>query len=118
MAEEYDDDDDDDYDDDINAVDDDYDDDWQDDDYDDEQDDEDEDQVAHVDDEGWFHATEETIDAVDEMLSLEDDEFACILTTYTEARGALAKARIARGFYPVVVPADSGPQPRFGRAGG
>ena len=39
-----------------------------------------------------------------------------ILTAYTEARGALAKARIARGFYPVVVPADTGPQPRFGRA--
>ena len=118
MAEEYDEDDDDDYDDDINAIDDDYDDDWYDDDDDEEQDDEDEDQVAHVDDEGWFHATEETINAVDEMLTQEDDEFAAILTTYTEARGALAKARIARGFYPVVVPADSGPQPRFGRTGG
>ena len=29
----------------------------------------------------------------------------------------MARARIARGFYPVVVPADSGGQPRFGRAG-
>ena len=52
------------------------------------------------------------------MLTWEDDEYANILTTYTEARGALAKARIARGFYPVVVPADSGPQARFGRTGG
>ena len=52
------------------------------------------------------------------MLTQDDDEFAAILTAYTEARGALAKARIARGFYPVVVPADSGPQARFGRQGG
>ena len=49
------------------------------------------------------------------MLAYEDEEYAAVLTTYTEARGALAKARIARGFYPVVVPADSGMQPRFGR---
>ena len=51
------------------------------------------------------------------MLKFEDDEYAAILTTYTEARGALAKARITRGFYPVVVPADAGPQARFGRKG-
>ena len=75
----------------------------------------DEDQVAYVDEDGWFHADEETINAVDEMMSYDDAEYAAILTTYTEARGALAKARIARGFYPVVVPADSGLQPRFGR---
>ena len=76
---------------------------------------EDEDQVAYIDDEGWFYADEETINAVDEMMSYDDEEYAAVLTTYTEARGALAKARIARGFYPVVVPADSGLQPRFGR---
>ena len=52
------------------------------------------------------------------MLAEDDNEFATVLTTYTEARGALAKARIARGFYPVVVPADAGPQARFGRIGG
>ena len=73
---------------------------------DDEEDDEDEDQVACVDEEGWLYADEDTINAVDEMLTYEDDEYAAVLTTYTEARGALAKARIARGFYPVVVPAD------------
>ena len=61
------------------------------------------------------YVDEDTINVVDEMLTQDDDEFAAILTTYTEARGALAKARIARGFYPVVVPADTGPQPRFGR---
>ena len=52
------------------------------------------------------------------MPTWEDDEYAAILATYTEAWGALAKARIARGFYPVAAPADSGPQPRFGRKGG
>ena len=106
--------------DDVNALDDDdyNEDDWYDD-YTEEEGDEevDEDQVAYVDEEGWFYADEETINAVDEMLTQDDDEFAAILTTYTEARGALAKARIARGFYPVVVPADSGPQARFGRQG-
>ena len=63
------------------------------------------------------YADEDTINAVDEMLTYEDDEFAAILTTYTEARGALARARLARGIYPVVVPADVGPQARFGRKG-
>ena len=79
---------------------------------------EDEDQVAYIDDEGRFYVDEETINAADEMLTYDDEECAAILTTYTEARGALAKARIARGIYPVVAPADSGMQPRFGRTGG
>merc|ERR1712073_25326 len=61
-------------------------------------------------------ADEETINAIDEQVAEENEESAAVLTTYTEARGALAKARIARGFYPVVVPAGTGPQPRFGRA--
>ena len=78
---------------------------------------EDPDHIAYVDEEGWFYADEETINAVDEFLSFEDEEYAQQVITYTEARNALAKARIARGFYPVVVPADIGPQPRFGRGG-
>ncbi len=52
------------------------------------------------------------------MLSWEDDEFAQVVNTFTEARKALAQARIARGFYLVVVPASSGTQPRFGRGAG
>ena len=79
---------------------------------------EDQDQVAYVDEEGWFYVDEDTFNAVDDMLAWEDEEYAAVLTTYTEARGALAKARIARGFYPVVVPADLGPQARYGRKGG
>ena len=92
---------------------------WDDEDADEEYDEEvDEDQVDYVDEEGWFYVDEETINVVDEMLTQDDDEFAAVLTTYTEARGALTNSRIARGFYPVVVPADSGPQARFGRQGG
>ena len=67
---------------------------------------------------GWFHADEETINAVDEMFAWEDDEHAQVVITYTEARNALARARIARGFYPVVVPADTIGPPRYGRVGG
>ena len=80
-----------------------------------EDDEEDPDQVAYVDDDGNFHADQETINAVDEMLSWEDDEYAKAVISYTEARKALAQARIMRGFYPVVIPASSGSQPRFGR---
>ena len=72
--------------------------------------------MAFVDDEGWFHADEDTINAVDELLSWEDDEYAHHVITYQEAHSVLARARIARGFYPVVVPADIGTQPRYGRA--
>ena len=49
------------------------------------------------------------------MLSHEDEEYAQQVSAYTKARNDLARARIARGFYPVVVPAESGGQPRFGR---
>ena len=90
---------------------------YEDDDYQEEEYEEDEDQVAYVDEEGWFHAEEEVINAIDEHMAQDNDEFAAILTNYTEARGALAKARIASRFYPVVVPADMGPQARYGRKG-
>lgn len=71
-------------------------------------------QVAHVDEHGWFYVDEETIDQVGETIAMEDAEYAQQVVTYTEAHNALAKDRTARGFYPVVVPADDGRQPRFG----
>ena len=123
MADEYSEEDDDyDYDDDINAVDEDdecYDEEGyeEEEDGDHDEEEEDPDQVAHVDEAGWFYADEETIEDVDHCLAEEDEDYACALTTYLEACGSLAKARIARGFYPVVVPADGGSQPRFGRQG-
>ena len=125
MADEVDEDEDDEdyYDDDVQAID--EEEEWDEDtwygedDWEDEEEEEEweEDQVAHIDEEGYFYDDEDTIDLCDEQVAEGDDEFCAILTTYTEARGALARARIARGFYPVVVPADSGPQPRFGRKG-
>ena len=62
--------------------------------------------MAYIDEEGWFYADEETINAIDEQLAEGNEEFAKVLTTYVEARHALAKARIAQGFYPVVVPRE------------
>ena len=78
-------------------------------------DDDDDDTCAHVSNDGYFHATQEVIDEVDEQLAADDQEYANAVMTFTEARSALAKARIARGFYPVVVPADSA-RPSFGRS--
>ena len=60
--------------------------------------DDDPDQVAFVDDEGWLYADEETTNVVDETIAMDDEEYAQQVITYTEARNALAKARIARGF--------------------
>ncbi len=80
-----------------------------------ERDDQSDDQAAYVDEEGWFYADEDTINAVDETIAYDDEEFAQMVITYTDARNALARARIARGFYPIVVPADDGRQPRFSR---
>ena len=76
------------------------------------------DQIAYIDDEGNFYADEEAIDEVDALLAFDDDEYSATLVNYKEARDALAKARVHRGFYPVVVPANPGPQPRYGRGDG
>ena len=73
----------------------------------------DEDEVAYTDDAGYFYATEEVCDHVDCQLSTEVPEYAQAATNYTTARALMAKARVARGFYPVVVPAtDAGSPPQ------
>ena len=61
-------------------------------------------------------ADEDTVNAIDESTAYDDAEYAHQVITYTEARNALSKARIARGLYPVVVPADDGRQPRLSRS--
>ena len=73
--------------------------------------------MAYIDEEGWFYVDEETINAIDEQLAEGNEEFAKVLATYVEARHALAKARIAQGFYLVVVPREAvvGCRPCFGR---
>ena len=52
------------------------------------------------------------------MLAWEDDDYVKVVIAYTEARNALARARIASGFYPAVFPADTIGPPRYGRTGG
>jgi len=77
-------------------------------------DDEDPDAVAFIDEEGNFYATQEVVDHVDLQNAANDSEYSLVVSNYLAARGALAKARVARGFYPVVVPAGS-PPPQFGK---
>ena len=67
----------------------------------------DDNQVAYVTEEGYFIATEAVIDHVDKQNSSGDDEYAQATIDFTSARNALAKARVARGFFPNVVPADT-----------
>ena len=57
---------------------------------------EDADQVAYVDEEGWFYSDEDTINAVDESMAHDDEEYSQQVVSFTEARNALAKARVAR----------------------
>ena len=71
--------------------------------------------MGHVYEQDSFYVTHEIIDSVGQQLAECDKEYAVILFNFLESRNLLAKARIARGFYPVVVPADDGPQPRYGR---
>ena len=56
--------------------------------------------MAYVDEEGWFYVAEDTINAFDDMLTWEDEEYAAILTTYTEARGASPKLGSHGDFIP------------------
>ena len=62
-------------------------------DYDDDDQEDDPDQVAYVDEEGWFYVDEEVINAVDEHLGFDDQDYAQQVITYTEAHHALARAR-------------------------
>ena len=89
-------------------------DDWNDDDwanFEEEEDDgfylESDDSVAYVDDYGFFWATEEVIDHVDAQDSTGSTEYAQAIRDFATARAALSKARIARGFFPVVIPSDA-----------
>ena len=84
---------------------------------------EDPDQVAYVeydeDDCAIVYATEEIIDLIDEQEAAENKEYESIFLTYLDARSALRNARVARGFWPVMVPATgTGPIPKFGRGSG
>ena len=62
-----------------------------------------------MDEDGWLFVDEETSNAVDEYLSRIDDEYAQHVIAFTEARIVLARARLARGFYPVITPTVQSP---------
>ena len=59
--------------------------------------------------------TPTTIQAVDEQIARVDKCYERAFMTYVQARGLIAKARIARGFYPIVILADDGEQAQYGR---
>ena len=66
----------------------------------------DENQVAFVTENGYFVANETVVDHVDLQHGLDDKEYAQAAIDFTSARSALSKARVARGFFPIVIPAD------------
>ncbi len=51
-------------------------------------------------------ATEEVVGRVDQTHAKDDADYAKAVLDFHTAKGVLAKARVARGFFPVVVPAD------------
>ena len=78
-----------------------YDEDYFDEDY------EDPSRAGYIDEHQQFNATQEVIDECDHQLGIDDPEYSALVVKYAEARDCLTKARVARGFFPVVVPASS-----------
>ena len=56
---------------------------------------------------GNFLANEQIVSDIDDDLAPDDDEYHGALLGYREARDLMKEARVARGFYPVVVPTRS-----------
>ena len=52
------------------------------------------DQVAHINEDGWFHADEETHHAVSELLPNDDADYEQLVNSYAAVRNALDRARI------------------------
>ena len=61
----------------------------------------------HIDEDGNFLANEQIVSDIDGDLTLDDEEYHEALLGYREARDLMKEARVARGFYPVVVPIRS-----------
>ena len=59
-----------------------------------------------------FYSAEEAIEDMGHQTSNGDQAYHTALTSYLQARDALKQARVARGFYPVVVPAGFVPGPK------
>ena len=61
----------------------------------------------YIDEDGNFLANEQIVSDIDDDLALDDEEYHEALLGYRKARDVMKKARVARGFYPVVVPIRS-----------
>ena len=61
----------------------------------------------NIDEDGNFIANEQILSDIDDDLALDDEEYHEALLGYREARDLMKEARVARGFYPVVVPIRS-----------
>ena len=57
----------------------------------------------HVDEDGDFLVIEDVVSDVDDDLALDDEEYHEALLGYRKARDLTKEARVARGFYLVVV---------------
>ena len=56
-----------------------------------------------IDEDGNFLAKEQVVSDIDDDLALDDEEYHEALLGYREARDLMKEARVACGFYPVVV---------------
>ena len=61
----------------------------------------------YIDEDGNFLANEQIVSDIDDAFALDDEEYHDALLGYREARELMKEARVARGFYPVVVPIRS-----------
>ena len=62
-----------------------------------------------MDEEGHFVSTEDVVEEVDAQIASEYTDFANAVLNFQQSMDLLAKARIARCFYPLVVPAGYTP---------
>ena len=61
----------------------------------------------YIDEDGNFIANEQIVSDIDDDLALDEEEYHEALLGCREARDLMKEARVARGFYPVVVPIRS-----------
>ena len=62
------------------------------------------DDIPHVDEDGHFLAREDDVSDVDDDFAIGDEGYNEALLGHREVRDLMNEARVARRFYPVVVP--------------
>ena len=66
----------------------------------------------------WWTSNEESLDQQNDHFAEQDEEYEKVLITYHQAKEALRNARVARDFYPVVVPTSMFVRTRKGKGKG